>query len=73
MSEETGNKAAESVELVVYTDLAKELPKQIAFNYDELKADLQKTLEPLKGLVLEKTEENKKYAKNKRAAVNKVA
>ena len=73
MSEETGNKAAESVELVVYTDLAKELPKQIAFNYDELKADLQKTLEPLKGLVLEKTEENKKYAKNKRASVNKVA
>lgn len=73
MSEETGNKAAESVELVVYTDLAKELPKQIAFNYDELKADLERTLEPLKGLVLEKNEENKKYAKNKRAAVNKVA
>lgn len=73
MSEETGNKAAESIELVVYTDLAKELPKKIAFNYYELKADLERTLEPLKGLVLEKTEENKKYAKNKRAAVNKVA
>jgi len=67
---ETENSTALSV--VITTDWAKELPAQIHWNYDELKASLEKTLEPLKNMVLEKNDDNVKFAKTKRAEINKL-
>jgi len=74
MSNEVENEtvADTSLSVVITTDWAKELPAQIHWNYEQLKASLEKTLEPLKNMVLEKTDENVKFAKAKRAEINKL-
>lgn len=68
MSEENNG----GLSVVITTDLTKELPAQIAWNYENLKAELAKTLEPLHGLVLTKDDDGIKFAKEKRAYVNKL-
>lgn len=72
-NEGTENAATGELSVIITTDFAKELPAAIAWNYENLKAELEKTLEPLRGLVLTKDDDGIKFAKAKRAYVNKLS
>ena len=58
------------LQLAVKTDIDHELPQQIIFNFDELKAELAATLEKYQNLVV--TEETMKEAKATRADLNRL-
>lgn len=57
------------MELVMKKDLEQQIPQELAFNYEELKAELQERLEYYNGLVV--TEDTIKQGKEERAALNK--
>lgn len=61
------------LEVRIFTDFKTELIKTISWNYEELEENIRKTLEPFKNLVLEKNTESIKFAKGKRAEINKLA
>lgn len=56
----------------IYTDFKTALPETIKWNYDNLKKSLEDALAPLHGLVLTKDADGIKFAKGKRAAINKM-
>ncbi|MGX8701546.1 DUF1351 domain-containing protein [Caproiciproducens sp.] len=58
------------MELIMTTDLAKELPKQIDFNHEQLKTELSEKLKYYNALVV--TEDSIKSAKDDRAKLNKL-
>jgi hypothetical protein len=58
------------MELIMTTDLAKELPKEILFNREQLKTELSEKLVYYKSLVV--TEDSTKSAKVDRAKLNKL-
>lgn len=58
------------MELIMATDLAKELPKQINFNHEQLKTELSEKLKYYNALVV--TEDSIKSAKDDRAKLNKL-
>lgn len=57
------------MELVMKKDLETQIPQELAFNYEELKAELQERLEYYNSLVV--TEDTIKQGKEERAALNK--
>lgn len=57
------------MELVMKKDLETQIPQELAFNYEELKAELQERLEYYNNLVV--TEDTIKQGKEERAALNK--
>lgn len=57
------------MELVMKKDLEAQIPQELAFNYEELKAELQERLEYYNNLVV--TEDTIKQGKEERAALNK--
>ena len=61
------------LEVRIFTDFKTELIKTISWNYEELEENIRKTLEPFKNLVLDKNAESIKFAKGKRAEINKLA
>lgn len=58
------------MELIMQTDLEKELPQAIDFNYEAIKAELAEKLEKYKSLVV--TEDGIKAAKADRASLNRL-
>ena len=58
------------MKLIMNTDLEKSLPKQIDFNYDQLKSKLSEQLEHYKNLVV--TEDGIKGAKEDKSKLNKL-
>jgi hypothetical protein len=58
-------------ELIVFTDIENQVPEVIEFNFEELKAWLDESLDKYKGLVV--TEDGVKDAKADRAKLNKLA
>ena len=66
------NKTSEELSVQIYTDFKTALPDTIKWNYDNLKKSLEESLAPLHGLVLSKDAEGIKFAKGKRAAINKM-
>lgn len=56
------------MELVLQKDLEQQIPQELAFNYEELKAELEQRLEYYNSLVV--TEETIKDGKQERAALN---
>ena len=69
-----GNETNTNSELAVkiYTDLKTALPATIQWNFEELKAALNDALAPLSNLVLSPDAEGIKFAKGKRADINKM-
>ena len=60
----------ENMEFKMTTNLAAEIPQQIGFNYDQLKAELAERLDRYKGIVV--TEDTIREAKADRATLNKL-
>ena len=58
------------LQLAVTTDVDREIPQQITFNFEELKAELAETLEKYQNLVV--TEDTVKEAKDTRADLNRL-
>lgn len=58
------------MEFILHTDMQKEMPRQIDFNFEALKGELAERLEHYKGLVI--TEDAIKEGKEDRAKLNKL-
>lgn len=72
MDNENTNTNNGELSVQIYTDFKTALPETIKWNYDNLHKSLEDALAPLHGLVLKKDEEGIKFAKGKRAAINKM-
>ena len=70
MENEKANNGELSVQ--IYTDFKTALPEKIKWNYENLHKSIEDALAPLHGLVIEKNAEGIKFAKGKRAAINKM-